>query len=259
MPNKIASKVVSKVPVVGKPVGDFLMGKGPLGSMEKYLDPGSALVKNFTNDPENFISGLGGYSDDISKIGEAYKGIKMMFNPPDMPEAQEPPKPDAPDLSNTWREYSGWMDTAKTKRDSDISMSRARLYEAGATADVIKAQEDAMQSDYDRKVAEFQGGANFKMLQEGFDIARGARENPYAQSLAGYKEGQDLASYYSSNYAAAPAGEDPGAALIRAKQASVGGSLAPKPKTPPRAAGGEGLALAEYQAAPGSNPWMTTV
>jgi hypothetical protein len=180
----------------------------------------------------------------------------MMFNPKEPGEMPGPGKPDAPDLGSAWSEYSGWMDSAKTARDSSISMSRARLYEAGATADVIKAQEDAMQSDYDKKVAGFQQGANYRMLQEGFDIARGARENPYSQGLAGYKEGQDLASYYSSNYAAAPAGEDPNAALVRARQASVGGNLASKPKTPPKAAGGEGLALAEYQTAPGSNPWM---
>jgi hypothetical protein len=259
-PNKIVSNVVSKVPVVGKPVEQFLQGEGPLGSLEKYLDPGSALVKNFTNDPENFISNLGGYKDDLGKIKDfgqdVVSGFKGMLNPEKPPKAEPPPKPDAPDLSNTWKEYSGWMDTAKQARDSSISMSRARLYEAGALPDVITAHEADLSSQYDKKVAGFQQGANFKMLQEGFDIARGAKENPYAQALKTYTEGQDLPQYFAANYASGSAEADPKEALYRARRAAAGGNLTPGRRAGPAPGGGGGPASPDLAAAPGANPWM---
>lgn len=255
-PAKAVQNVVSKVPVVGEPVSDFLKGEGPLGSLEKYLDPGSALVKNFTNDPENFISNLGGYKDDIGKIGEAFKGLKTMFNPEKPPKAEPPPKPDAPDLSNTWKEYSGWMDTAKQARDSSISMSRARLYEAGALPDVITAHEADLRSQYDKKVAGFQQGANFKMLQEGFDIARGAKENPYSQALKTYTEGQDLPQYFAANYASGSAEADPKEALYRARRAAAGGNLVPGRRAGPAPGGGGGPGSPDLATAPGANPWM---
>jgi len=261
-PNKIVSNVVSKVPVVGKPVEQFLQGQGPLGSLEKYLDPGSALVKNLTNDPENFISNLGGYKDDLGKIKDfgqdVISGLKTMINPPDTPKAQAPPKPDAPDLSNTWKEYSTWMDTARQARDSSIAMSRAKLYEAGAAPTVIAAHENQLKSEYDTKIAGFQQGANYKMLQEGFDIARGAKENPYAQNLAAFKEGQDLPTYFAANYASGAAPDDPKEALYRARRAAAGGNVAPRSKAGPApgGGGGQGAQLQEYAMAPGANPWV---
>lgn len=258
-PNKIVSNVVSKVPVVGKPVEQFLQGQGPLGSLEKYLDPGSALVKNFTNDPSNFISNLGGYKDDLGKIGEAFQGLKTMINPPKPEKPEAPPKPDAPDLSNTWKEYSTWMDTAKQTRDSSISMARAKLYEAGAAPDVIASHEADLKSQYDTKIAGFQQGANYKMLQEGYDIARGAKENPYAQNLAAFKEGQDLPTYFAANYASGAAPEDPKEALYRARRAAAGGNVSPRAKAGPApGGGGQGNQLAEYAMAPGANPWVAS-
>jgi hypothetical protein len=278
-PNKIVSNVVSKVPVVGKPVEQFLQGEGPLGSLEKYLDPGSALIKNFTNDPENFIKDLGGYKDDLGKIKDfgqdVVSGLKNMIDPPKMKEPEAPPplaplppyepppppppppKPDAPDMSNAWREYSGWMDTSRQKRDSDISMSRARLYEAGAIPDVITAHETDLRSQYDKKVAGFQSGANFKLLQEGFDIARGAKENPYAQSLKTFQKGQDLNQYFAANYASGSAEADPKEGLYRARRAAAGGNLTPGRKAGAAPGGGGGTASPDIASAPGANPWMS--
>lgn len=255
MPNKIASKVIGKIPVVGKPVSDFMEGKGPLGSLEKYLDPGSSLVKSFTNDPENFLKNWGGYKDDLGKVWTGVEGMKMMFNPPKPPKPEEAARPDAPDFASTWREYSSWTDTAKQQRDSAISTARAKLYEAGATPDVIAAQEAGIKSEYETKLAGYQQGANYKMLQQGFDIARGAAENPYAQSLVRANQGQDLAGYFSANYGADPVPKTD-ADLYRAKQAG-GGSAGATPKAGPAPGGGGGEAKAEYAMAPGANPWLT--
>jgi hypothetical protein len=278
-PNKIVSNVISKVPG-GTSIEKFLQGKGTLGSLEKYLDPGSSLVKNFTNDPENFLKNWGGYKDDLGKVWTGIEGIKMMFNPPKPPDPVEPPKPDAPDLSNTWSEYTNWMNQAKTTRDNDISTARARLYEAGATPDMITAHETDLRSQYDASVQKFQSGANYRMLQEGFDIARGARENPYAQALKGYTKGQNLNEYFTANYSPANPVEDPNAAMFRAKNAAAGGSLVGiKPgrpgfqvglppqiskrtvaPAPAKAAGGGGGpgAMADYSLDPGQNPWMVS-
>jgi hypothetical protein len=161
-------------------------------------------------------------------------------------------------MTQSWKEYSGMQANAASKRDTDIAMSRARLYEAGAIPDVITAHETALRGEYDKKIEGFKTGSNYKMLQEGFDIARGAKENPYAQNYAEYKPGQDLGQYFAANYVSGEVDADPREALYRARRAAAGGNL--RRIAPSRAGsgpgGGGGEGLPEYQLAPGQNPWI---
>jgi len=254
-PNKIVSNVVSKVPVVGKPVEDFLQGKGPLGSLEKYLDPGSALVKNFTNDPENFISNLGGYKDDLGKIKDfgqdVVKGIGNMIDPP---KPEKPPKPNAPDYANLWKEYSTWTSGAKQQMEGDIAMSRARLEAAGATQNVINEAIVASKDTFAKKLAGYQTSSTHGLLQEGYKAAHGMIDNPYAEAAKGTVNKAaplSMEDFYASGYASGAPEEDPAkAALGRAKRARGAGA----------GAGGGGAPTGQYamNAAPGQNPWVVS-
>lgn len=96
-----------------------------------------------------------------------------------------PPPPPAPDYGTLWKQYSSWTSQAAANRDSTVSNARSRLTAAGADASVISAMETDAAKEYESKMKEYQSGSTFKLLQEGYDIARGAKGNIYSGKAAG--------------------------------------------------------------------------
>ena len=96
-----------------------------------------------------------------------------------------PPPPPAPDYGTLWKQYSSWTSQAAANRDSTISNARSRLTAAGADATVVQAMEADATKEYESKMKEYQSGSTFKLLQEGYDIARGAKANIYTGGASG--------------------------------------------------------------------------
>jgi hypothetical protein len=96
-----------------------------------------------------------------------------------------PPPPPAPDYGTLWKQYSGWTAQAAANRDSTISNARSRLTAAGADKSVIAAMEADAMKEFESKMTEYKSGSTYKLLQEGYDIARGAKANIYSGKAKG--------------------------------------------------------------------------
>ena len=91
-----------------------------------------------------------------------------------------------------WKEYSSWTARSGQTRDRSISDTRAKLSAAGADASVIEAALADHKATYDRDMAKYQTSSTYKILKEGYDIARGAKKNPYSGKAKGVLYGDTL-------------------------------------------------------------------
>lgn len=92
-----------------------------------------------------------------------------------------------PDLGALWKSYSGWMSNINRRNEGQLADVRARLSAAGATPELIKMQSEHLESQRSKEIAEIQGGATYRQLQEGYGIAMGGA-NPYAGDPLGSEQ-----------------------------------------------------------------------
>jgi hypothetical protein len=123
--------------------------------------------------------------------------------------------------------------------------------------------EQSSKEGFEKAMQGFQGSETFKLLQQGYQIGTGQKDNPFAGMAKGdkMKDGRlaTLEEFYTSGYGPGGINEDPKvAALRRARRAAASSGQAPSGGGPggtqsPAAASilkdSEGLA-------PGANPWM---
>jgi hypothetical protein len=96
-----------------------------------------------------------------------------------------PPPPPPPSYGELWKEYSSWTARSKSQLEKGVSDVRAKMSMAGADKSVIDAAVADRQSAYNSEIAKYQASSTYKLLQEGYDIARGAKKNPYSGKAAG--------------------------------------------------------------------------
>lgn len=101
------------------------------------------------------------------------------------PKNEPLPKLPPPDFETYWKQYSGWMQNINRRTEGELSSVRARLSAAGASPDLIKMQTEHLESQRTREIGDITAGQTYRFLQEGFDIASGARVNPYNTAMPG--------------------------------------------------------------------------
>lgn len=103
-----------------------------------------------------------------------------------------PPPPPAPDYGSLWKEYSSWTARSKQTFDKSSANTRAKLAAAGADRTVIEAALADLKGTYDSDIKKYQTSQTYKLLQEGYDIARGAKRNIYSGKAKGVLYGDAL-------------------------------------------------------------------
>lgn len=104
-----------------------------------------------------------------------------------------PPPPPPPAYGDLWKEYSSWTARSAQTRDKSSADIRSKFAAAGADKSVIDAALADVQKTYDSELKKYQTSSIYKLLEEGYDIARGAKKNPYSGKAAGqlYQKGSE--------------------------------------------------------------------
>lgn len=105
-----------------------------------------------------------------------------------------PPPPPPPSYGDLWKEYSSWTARSAQTRDKSSASIRSKFAAAGADKSVIDAALADVQKTYDGELKKYQASSTYKLLQEGYDIARGAKKNPYSGKAKGqlYQKGSEF-------------------------------------------------------------------
>lgn len=94
-------------------------------------------------------------------------------------------KPDAPDYGTLWQQYTGWRGDIGKRYESEIASTRARLSAAGHDPSLIQKNVSELEAKRTKELGQLEQGATAKSLREGFEVASGRAENPYAGSMKG--------------------------------------------------------------------------
>ncbi len=190
-----------------------------------------------------------------------------------------PPPPPPPAYGELWKEYSSWTARSKQNYDKGVSDVRAKMSMAGADKSVIEAAIADRKATFDSEIKKYQASSTFKLLQEGYDIARGAKANPYSGKANGqlYETGSEvttttpgdarrvgrdqvvrrlsttrttgklnsLEGYYAGGYESGTVEVDEKAEKLKKSKLNAGGS-----------GGTAAITGYEKQKDPGTNPWV---
>jgi len=94
-------------------------------------------------------------------------------------------RPAAPDFGTLWQQYTGWKGDIGKRYESEIASTRARLTASGADPTVIQKAVSGIEEKRAGELSKIEEGATAKTLREGFAIAQGRQENPYATEMKG--------------------------------------------------------------------------
>jgi len=96
-----------------------------------------------------------------------------------------PPPPTAPDYKSLCKEYSSWTARSQQTYDKSSASTRAKLAAAGADPTMIEAALADLKGTYEGDIKKYQTSQTYKLLKEGYDIARGAKANIYSGKAKG--------------------------------------------------------------------------